>query len=300
MALISITINRGSRAHTPQSGRRRLAAVAGLAATVLGLTVAAVADEGPFIPTGYTPISHTLFSGRGVAAHRTTTAVVLGGATTVPYDADSVKIKVAVTGKGTGAVLVAPLGSTHTKVAATFNESQPATGYVTVAPGRSSSVVFTNISNVSVSVTAVLVAFAVPENPVGLHADIVTHADNLPLVTLPNGDAFSFDYSTDFGADVRLRVNNNTSDNAYSVTLDWYNVAPGWTDLPTDYKHVEVAPGQSMNESVAGTAFDTYDASGQIVIGTADFGVWTIAFALHGHNGSPYDLKVDATVVHGT
>jgi hypothetical protein len=288
----------GIGARTSPSRWRRILAASSIAATLLALTIAAVADEGPVVPTGYTPISHTLFGGRSIAAHKTTTAVVLGGATTVPYDANSVKLKVTVTGRGAGSLLVAPLGSSQTKVAASFNESQPATGYVTVAPGTSSSVVFTNLANVTVTVTAVLVAFSVPDTPHGLHATLPV-GDSLPVFTLPDGDALTVycqRFPTVVAAAFLMSHAHVTS--VYTATSA---VTQGGLDAPTNVGSVFLTHGSGqliLAEPTTTPDSEFMSAIGHIVLGTDDQGVWTVDFGALVEDVNGGSCQIDATVVH--
>lgn len=175
------------------SGRRTL--VAGSAAVlVLGMCTAAQAIVGPPPPSNTFNAVNPPFkivNGVTVAAGSGVAAVAIGGATTVPTDANKVEVSVTVSGgTAAGRLFVLPTGvglTPTTPPAASWNAGQTVTTTTVVAPGLKNEVTFINQSSGTVKVTASVYGYTNIGNPGPAGPQGATGADGAPGATGPAG-----------------------------------------------------------------------------------------------------------------
>jgi hypothetical protein len=170
MALITIRIERKASTQGPARSRRWpvpaaiAAAVAGIVG-VAGASPTTSTSDVAFIPL---TVPHKVLSNTTIAANKTTSAVVIGGSTTVPSDATSVQLTVSAKGTKAGTLNFYPTGNLagssgqtlsypagNGLVSTTIHENVGESGKLTVAnAGAGSAVVTATISGYSTQVTA--------------------------------------------------------------------------------------------------------------------------------------------------
>lgn len=146
------------------SKARRLVGFGVVAASVSALVASAAVATTPGSRTdvSYIGVDHRVLNNTYVAAHGSTSPVVIGGSTTVPSDATAVRLTVSVKGSAAGSLLVHPAGNPDGASGDTvsWTATKIGSGVISENIGTSNEITFVNQSTRPINITATITGYS--------------------------------------------------------------------------------------------------------------------------------------------